>query len=224
MASNQQLQDMLTALRQVLDDTTRELMTVKAEVVEARRQEVYLHAKTQTGWDALDERIHTLEADAADAGIDARTERPKKDRWWDLEHKGTLKEFSRDTKGYTAWAKKVKAFCKSKQHGFRKVLNWAEKSEVPIGQELMKAVQWEHIDEVPLMQRVSPPEARSDSSAGAAEPQAWRNHNNMSVLFSFFSHGSLLFTQISNTSARNPPESSGETHQNSAHNRRFAIP
>ena len=50
---------------------------------------------------------------------------------WDLAHKGDLKEFGGDTKGYRPWTKKVQAFCNSKKAGFRKSLLWAAKVKEP---------------------------------------------------------------------------------------------
>ena len=53
-------------------------------------------------------------------------------RWWNLEHKGALDKFDGEKAKYRSWAKSVKAFCNSKQSGFRKALAWAEKLEKSI--------------------------------------------------------------------------------------------
>ena len=64
---------------------------------------------------------------------------------WNLEHKGALKDFAGDRKAYKQWAKKVKAFCNSKQPGFRKALIWAEKLREPITDTDLQNTGWEHI-------------------------------------------------------------------------------
>ena len=68
------------------------------------------------------------------------------DREWDLAHKGDLKEFGGDKKGYRPWTKKVQAFCNTKKSGFRKALLWAAKVKEPITQQNLVDTQWDHID------------------------------------------------------------------------------
>ena len=66
---------------------------------------------------------------------------------WNLLHKGDLKEFSGDKKGYRPWTKKVQAFCNTKRPGFRRALLWAAKVKEPITAQNLKDTQWKHIDE-----------------------------------------------------------------------------
>ena len=75
-------------------------------------------------------------------GGGAREERTEH---WNLEHKGTVKEYGGDQKSYRQWAKRLSAFCNSKVDGFRVALVWAEKIQNPITDEDLRNTGWDQI-------------------------------------------------------------------------------
>ena len=68
-----------------------------------------------------------------------------KELYWNLEHKGTLKEYSGDPKSYKAWARRFSAFCNSKVDGFRVALVWAEKMQSVISNHDLQQTGWNEI-------------------------------------------------------------------------------
>ena len=146
--TNQQMANMITALQQTIVELTTEVGIVKTNLNTTAASLQALSGTSNTSWGNLSQRIDDIDTDIAD--LQTKTQggnNGTRTFHWNLEHKGTLKDYAGDRKAYRPWAKKVAAFCNSKVDGFRKALLWAEKMQTPIVDNDLAATQWEHIVE-----------------------------------------------------------------------------
>ena len=147
--TDQQMSNMITALQQAIIDLTTEVGAVKANLNTTATSLHTLNGTSNTSWGDLTTRLDDIEKEITEMqakmqiGNHGASSKP---HYWNLEHKGTLKEYAGDRKAYRPWAKKVAAFCNSKVDGFRKALLWAEKMQAPITAQDLAATQWEHVD------------------------------------------------------------------------------
>ena len=141
----QQMQNMIMGLQQSLVDLTNEVQQLKTKGEATATGLTTLTNTSTNAWAGIVKRLD-------DAGAEIENVKNKIGSGgggghdggarWNLEHKGTLKEYSGDKKQYRPWAKKVMAFCNSKCDGFRKALIWAEKMQTPITDHDLQATAW----------------------------------------------------------------------------------
>ena len=133
-----QMNQLITVLQGAMTDATQEIVNLRTTVSDTSNMAINLKNTSDAAWTSQTAKISQIENDLQDAKrnidttfqdlktqIGANQHSPNRN-FWSLEHKGTLKEFAGDKKLYKSWAKKVKAFCNSKQPGFRSALTWAE--------------------------------------------------------------------------------------------------
>ena len=147
--TNMQMSQMITALQQGLLDLTQEVGAVKNNLNTTAASVQSLSGTSKTSWGDLTKRLDDIGDEITE--IQAKIQLGNhgaigKTYHWNLEHKGTLKDYTGDRKAYRPWAKKVAAFCNSKVDGFRKALIWAEGMQAPITAQDLSATQWEHIE------------------------------------------------------------------------------
>ena len=181
----QQMQQMIMTLQQSLVELTGEVQQMKVTTEASASGLFNLTQKSNDAWERIAKRIDDAEAGIADVQGQVRRgggghhdDGPR----WNLEHKGTLKEYSGDKKNYRPWAKKVMAFCNSKVDGFRKALIWAEKMQTPIGESDLQGTGWHAIMAAnskmyDLLSLITSAEALAKVEATPGEAQgfeAWR--------------------------------------------------
>ena len=150
------MEAMMTAMRQSMTDLTTEMVTVRTILAQTQalvnQNQTGLNTLTATStaaWQEKDKKTNEMK-DAIDE-LQAQLRRTggrddSQQKYWHLEHKGTLKVYDGSKKDYRAWSKQVMAFCNTKQPGFRKALKWAEQQQTQIGQQELMSTQWEHIE------------------------------------------------------------------------------
>ena len=108
---------------------TQEVVNLRATATASGAALTALQATANAAWDSQAQRMDTLEKELEDTrGLLAQVgNQGPREHFWNLEHKGTLKEYSGDQKSYRPWARRLTAFCNSKVGGFRVALVWAEK-------------------------------------------------------------------------------------------------
>ena len=150
--AQQQMQQMLMSLQQSLMELTQEMQQMKVKVDASTDGLATLEATSEGAWGSLTKRLDEANAEITEAQSQIRRgggggggHRDDDGPRWNLEHKGTLKEYGGDKKAYRPWAKKVMAFCNSKVDGFRKALIWAEKMQSPISEQDLQGTGWPHI-------------------------------------------------------------------------------
>ena len=168
MASAQQRLDLqegvIQALQASIAEITQTLVGTQAALATTAAAEAQLRAHAEKSWTAQDshnevlsKKIESMDIEAVDlkrqiaqlesADVKMKDEDKKFPRWWNLEHKGALDKFDGERAKYRSWAKSVKAFCNSKQSGFRAALTWAEKREKTISAQDLSDTNWEFVAE-----------------------------------------------------------------------------
>ena len=143
-----QMNQILTAVQQSMTEVTQEVVNLRATVTANGTAMAALQATANAAWDAQKTRMDDIEKDLEEAqsqirrGGGVREERTEN---WNLEHKGTVKEYGGDQKSYRQWAKRLSAFCNSKIDGFRVALVWAERIQTPITDVDLRNTGWDHI-------------------------------------------------------------------------------
>ena len=150
------MEAMMTAMRQSMTDLTTEMVNVRTILAQTQalvnQNQSGLNTLTATStaaWQEKDKKINDMKDAIDDLQAQLRRTGGRDDsqqKYWHLEHKGTLKVYDGSKKDYRAWSKQVMAFCNTKQPGFRKALKWAEQQQTQIGQQELMSTQWEHIE------------------------------------------------------------------------------
>ena len=139
-----QIQQIITALQQSLAEETQEVVNFRATVTTSGTALTALQATANTAWDTQATHMDALEKELEDARalIAQGGSHGPKDHFWNLEHKGTLKEYSGDQKSYHPWVRRLSAICNSKVDGFRVALVRAEKIQNTITDHDLRETGW----------------------------------------------------------------------------------
>ena len=97
-----QMQQIINALQQSLTEVIQEVVSLRATVTTSGAALTALQATANAAWDTQATRMDTLEKELEDARalIAQGGNHGPKEHFWNLEHKGTLKEYSGDQKSY----------------------------------------------------------------------------------------------------------------------------
>ena len=141
------MQQTIAALQQSLTEVTRAVVNLRDTATANANNLSTLQATSNTAWDGHATRMDALEQDieATRNLIGQGGNNGPREHMWNLEHKGTLKEYSGDQKSYRSWAKRLSAFCNSKVDGFRVALVWAEKLQTAVTDEALRQFGWSEI-------------------------------------------------------------------------------
>ena len=142
-----QMQQTIAALQQSLTEVTQEVVNLRAAATTSSTNLTALQTTANTAWDAQAQRMDALEKDIDETGalIGQGGIHGPGEHLWNLEHKGTLKEYSGDQKSYRSWLKRLSSFCNSKVDGFRVALVWAEKLQTAVTDEALRQTGWSEI-------------------------------------------------------------------------------
>ena len=107
-----QMQQVITALQQSLTEVTQEVVNLRVTVTASGAAMIALQATANAAWDTQAARMDVLEKELEDARalIAQGGHREPKEHFWNLEHKGTPKEYSGDQKSCRPWARRLSAF------------------------------------------------------------------------------------------------------------------
>ena len=119
------MQQIITALQLSLTEVTQEVHNLRATVTTSGTALTALQATANSAWTKQDNRMNEFEKEIEETKKMLSQGGNAKEFHWNLEHKGTLKEYSGDQKSYKTWARRFSAFCNSKVDGFRVALAWA---------------------------------------------------------------------------------------------------
>ena len=140
-----QMQQIITALQLSLTEVTQEVHNLRATVTTSGTALTALQATANSAWTKQDDRMIELEKDIDETKKMLSQGGNVKEFHWNLEHKGTLKEYSGDQKSYKTWARRFSAFCNSKVDGFRVAFAWAEKVQNVITDQDLQNTGWSEI-------------------------------------------------------------------------------
>ena len=139
------LENSINALNLTVRDMAAETVQIRAAAAQAQQALASLTQRSDDAWVAQQSKIDDLEQELADMKPHMRRGGGRDDQKWNLDNKGTVKEYNGDIKMYKGWAKKFMAFCNGKQPGFRKALLWASQQQTPITDSDLQGTNWSHI-------------------------------------------------------------------------------
>ena len=139
------LENSINALNLTVRDMAAETVQIRAAAAQAQQALASLTQRSDDAWVAQQSKIDDLEQELADMKSQMRRGGGRDYQKWNLDHKGTVKEYNGDIKMYKGWAKKFMAFCNGKQPVFRKALLWASQQQTPITDSDLQGTNWSHI-------------------------------------------------------------------------------
>ena len=139
------MEQLVAALQLSLTEVTQEVVNLRATVATNEQAMTALQATANSAWTRQDSRMNILEKEIEEAKRMQGQGNNVKEFHWNLEHKGTLKEYAGDSKAYRPWARRFSAVCNSKVDGFRIAFAWAEKMQTVINDSDLQGTGWGEI-------------------------------------------------------------------------------
>ena len=99
------MEQLIAALQMSLTEVTQEVVNLRATVVTNANALTALQATANSAWARQDDRMNYLEKEIEEAKKMQGQGTNVKEFHWNLEHKGTLKEYAGDPKAYRQWAR-----------------------------------------------------------------------------------------------------------------------
>ena len=139
------MEQLVAALQVSLTEVTQEVVNIRATVTATEQAMNAWQGTANAAWTRQDSRMNILEKEIEEAKRMQGQGNNVKEFHWNLEHKGTLKEYAGDTKAYRAWARRFSAFCNSKVDEFRIAFAWEEKMQTAINDSDLQGTGWNEI-------------------------------------------------------------------------------